>query len=61
MNFGAIDLGILAPAFLAGLLVLPTHVPLGAQVQRTGIVIIDKEIAQIDSLLELPEVLARMG
>jgi zinc/manganese transport system permease protein len=50
MNFAAIDLGILAPAFLAGLLVLSTHVPLGAQVLRKGIVFIDLAIAQIAAL-----------
>ena len=50
MNLGAIDLGILAPAFLAGLLVLSTHVPLGAQVLRKGIVFIDLAIAQIAAL-----------
>jgi len=33
------------PAFLAGLLVLSTHVPLGAQVLRKGIVFIDLAIA----------------
>ena len=40
----------LAPAFLAGLLVLSTHVPLGAQVLRKGIVFIDLAIAQIAAL-----------
>ena len=38
---------ILLPAFLAGLLVLATHVPLGAQVLQRGIVFIDLAIAQI--------------
>ena len=32
MSADAIDLAIIAPAFLAGVLVLATHVPLGAQV-----------------------------
>ena len=32
MNWGALDWGILGPALVAGLLVLATHVPLGAQV-----------------------------
>jgi zinc/manganese transport system permease protein len=45
-----IDLGILLPAFCAGLLVLATHVPLGAQVLRKGIVFIDLAIAQIAAL-----------
>ncbi len=42
-----IDWHILAPALLAGLLVLATHVPLGAQVLERGIVFIDLAIAQI--------------
>lgn len=50
MNIGAIDLTIIAPAFLAGVLVLVTHVPLGAQVLRRGIVFIDLAIAQIAAL-----------
>ena len=50
MNLDALTLGILAPAFLAGLLVLATHVPLGAQVLKRGIVFIDLAIAQIAGL-----------
>jgi zinc/manganese transport system permease protein len=50
MNLDSIDLAIIAPAFLAGLLVLITHVPLGAQVLRRGIVFIDLAIAQIAAL-----------
>ena len=50
MNLEAIDLGILMPAFLAGLLVLATHVPLGAQVLKKGIVFVDLAIAQIAAL-----------
>lgn len=50
MNWGAIDPGILAPAFIAGLLVLATHVPLGSQVLARGIVFIDLAIAQIAGL-----------
>ena len=50
MNWTAIDLGILGPAFIAGLLVLATHVPLGAQVLQRGIVFIDLAIAQIAGL-----------
>jgi zinc/manganese transport system permease protein len=41
---------IVLPAFLAGLLVLATHIPLGAQVLRRGIVFIDLAIAQIAAL-----------
>ena len=37
-------------AFLAGLLVLSTHVPLGQQVLRRGIIFIDLAIAQIAGL-----------
>ncbi len=43
----AIEFGILIPALLAGLLVTATHVPLGIQVLRRGIVFIDIAIAQI--------------
>jgi zinc/manganese transport system permease protein len=50
MSWNAIDIGILAPAFIAGLLVLATHVPLGAQVLQRGIVFIDLAIAQIAGL-----------
>ena len=50
MNWSSIDLAILAPAFAAGMLVLATHVPLGAQVLRKGIVFIDLAIAQIAAL-----------
>ena len=46
MNF-SLRLSILLPAFLAGLLVLVTHVPLGMQVLSRGIVFIDLAIAQI--------------
>ena len=50
MNWSAVDLAILLPAFTAGVLVLATHVPLGAQVLRKGIVFIDLAIAQIAGL-----------
>ena len=50
MNWAALDWGILGPAFIAGLLVLATHVPLGAQVLDRGIVFIDLAIAQIAGL-----------
>ncbi len=45
-----LDIGILGPAFLAGLLVLATHVPLGQEVLRRGIIFIDLAIAQIAGL-----------
>ncbi|MEN3362888.1 MAG: zinc/manganese transport system permease protein [Burkholderiales bacterium] len=50
MTLEAIDLTIITPAFLAGALVLATHVPLGAQVLKRGIVFIDLAIAQIAAL-----------
>ena len=50
MSWSALDVGILGPAFIAGLLVLATHVPLGVQVLRRGIVFIDLAIAQIAGL-----------
>jgi len=50
MIFDPLDLTIIAPAFLAGALVLLTHVPLGAQVLKRGIVFIDLAIAQIAAL-----------
>jgi zinc/manganese transport system permease protein len=50
VNAGALDLGIVWPAFVAGLLVLATHVPLGMQVLERGIVFIDLAIAQIAGL-----------
>ena len=41
------DFAIVAPALVAGLLVLATHVPLGREVLRRGIIFIDLAIAQI--------------
>lgn len=50
MNFAALDMSILGPAMLAGMLVLATHVPLGREVLARGIVFIDLAIAQIAGL-----------
>lgn len=50
MNLDTLNLNILGPAFLAGLLVLATHVPLGQQVLKRGIVFIDLAVAQIAAL-----------
>jgi len=50
MNLDSLDISILGPAFLAGLLVLSTHVPLGQEVLRRGIIFIDLAIAQIAGL-----------
>ncbi|HEY2630035.1 MAG TPA: metal ABC transporter permease [Usitatibacter sp.] len=47
MNLTALDVSILLPALVAGLLVTATHVPLGMQVLARGIVFIDLAIAQI--------------
>ncbi len=45
-----VDLTLLAPAFVAGLLVIITHVPLGRRVLARGVVFLDLAIAQIASL-----------
>jgi zinc/manganese transport system permease protein len=50
MNPAALDLSILWPALIAGVLVTATHVPLGMQVLSRGIVFIDLAIAQIAGL-----------
>ncbi len=50
MTMNNLELGILFPALLAGLLVLATHVPLGQQVLNRGIVFIDLAIAQVAGL-----------
>jgi len=50
MSFEGMTLTILGPAFLAGLLVLATHVPLGQEVLKRGIIFIDLAIAQIAGL-----------
>ena len=47
MNPASHDWSILWPALAAGLLVTATHVPLGIQVLKRGIVFIDLAIAQI--------------
>jgi len=50
MDGSALDIGLLGLPFVAGLLVLLTHVPLGTQVLDRGIVFIDLAIAQIAGL-----------
>ena len=50
MNWEGLELGILGPACLAGLIVLSTHVPLGQQVLARGIIFIDLAIAQVAAL-----------
>jgi zinc/manganese transport system permease protein len=46
----SLNWSILGPAFFAGLLVLSTHVPLGQEVLKRGIIFIDLAIAQIAGL-----------
>lgn len=50
MNWSAIDLSILGPAFLAGLLVTATHIPFGQRVLKRGIIFLDLAIAQVAGL-----------
>lgn len=50
MNWDGLDISILGPAALAGLIVLATHVPLGTRVLARGIIFIDLAIAQIAAL-----------
>lgn len=47
MTLDAATFSILWPAFVAGLLVTATHVPLGMQVLKRGIVFIDLAVAQV--------------
>lgn len=44
------DIGLIGPAFAAGLLILVTHVPLGRQVLARGIVFLDLAVAQLAAL-----------
>jgi len=41
------ELEVLLPAFVAGILVIATHVPLGREVLKRGIIFIDLAVAQI--------------
>ena len=50
MSSYSLDWSILWPACVVGLLITATHVPLGAQVLKRGIVFIDLAIAQIAGL-----------
>ena len=50
MNVELLDWTIIGPAFVAGLIVLSTHVPLGHEVLKRGIIFIDLAIAQIAGL-----------
>ena len=50
MTFDGLEPGILLPAFVAGLVVLATHVPLGREVLSRGIIFMDLAVAQIAGL-----------
>jgi len=50
VSIDSVDLAIIAPALIGGLLVLATHVPLGVQVLARGIVFIDLAVAQVAGL-----------
>jgi zinc/manganese transport system permease protein len=50
MNIELLNWSIIGPAIFAGLLVLSTHVPLGQEVLKRGIIFIDLAIAQIAGL-----------
>ncbi len=50
MMIEGLDLGILGPAFAAGLLVMLSHVILGREVIKRGIIFIDLAIAQMAGL-----------
>ncbi|MDP1644387.1 MAG: metal ABC transporter permease [Thiobacillus sp.] len=47
MNWTALDPGLLVWPFVAGLLVLATHVPLGRRVLARGIIFLDLAVAQL--------------
>ena len=46
----AIELNILLPAFIAGLLVLATHIPFGMKIMERGVIFADLAVAQIAGL-----------
>ena len=46
----SIELDILLPAFIAGLLVLATHIPFGMRVLQRGVIFADLAVAQIAGL-----------
>ena len=50
MSWELLDWTIVGPAFVAGLIILSTHVPLGHEVLKRGIIFIDLAIAQIAGL-----------
>jgi len=50
VNWEALDITILGPAFLTGVVVLATHVPLGRKVLERGIIFLDLAVAQMAGL-----------
>ena len=50
MSLSLVDLSIIGPALVAGILVLATHVPMGREVLNRGIIFIDLAIAQVAGL-----------
>ena len=50
MSIDWTSLSIVGPALLAGVLVLATHVPLGREVLKRGIIFIDLAVAQMAGL-----------
>lgn len=50
MNMEMADVSLIGPAFVAGLLILATHVPLGRLVLARGIVFLDLAVAQMAAL-----------
>jgi len=50
MSWELLDWTIVGPALVAGLIILSTHVPLGHEVLKRGIIFIDLAIAQIAGL-----------
>jgi len=50
MNTEALRIDILGPGFVAGLIVLSTHIPMGREVLRRGIIFIDLAVAQVAGL-----------
>ena len=50
MTINAVNMSIILPALLTGLLVLTTHVPLGREVLKRGIIFLDIAIAQLAAM-----------
>lgn len=50
MNWSGLDAAILLPAVAAGVVVIATHVPLGREVLRRGIIFLDLAVAQLAGL-----------